>query len=91
MIADITGTLEEIGDAETVGKYRKIDRRRCVVSTSGGYIPIDFVFEQLPLLDNWKVGDRVSIACSIESRKWVNPKGITQYFISLKGHEITKL
>ena len=93
MNVDITGTLKVIEDTKLVGGFNKIKKRTCVVSTSKGYIPVDFTYEvYTAMLDGYEVGDKVRIRCIVEGRAWTKPgSDKEQYFLSLKGVSIDRV
>jgi len=85
----ITGKLATIEDTKSVGSFNKFDKRRCVVYSSSGPMPIDFMYDDTSLLDEYKAGDRVKVVCVLEGREWTSPGREKQYFLSLKGVTIT--
>lgn len=91
MKVNVTGTLGIIEDTKTVGTYKKIDKRRCVVYSGKGPIPIDFTYDEVALLDEYEVGDKVAVFCILEGREWTKPRtSKAQYFLSLRGVTITR-
>ena len=92
MNVDITGIIKIIEDTQVVGSFKKIKKRRCVVSTRNGYIAIDFTYEvHTIMLDEYEVGDQVTIYCIVEGRSWTKPgTSKEQYFLSLRGVTITR-
>ena len=91
MKVNVTGPLGIIEETQSVGSYNKIHKRRCVVYSSKGPIPIDFVYDTVTLLDEYKVGDKVSIFCILEGREWTKPgTSKKQYLLSLRGVSITR-
>jgi len=85
----IKGTIIFIGEVESfTGKNFK--KRSCIIRPEGNPIAfqIDFAQDFVSLLDNFNIGEKVIVSAILESRKWVNPQGITKYFLSLTGWEI---
>jgi hypothetical protein len=52
---------------------------------------IDFTYDEVELLDEYEVGDRVSIFCILEGREYTKPGGEKQYFLSLRGVGIDRV
>lgn len=86
---DITGKIERIGEAQNVSATFK--KRELVVRTEEQYpqpLMIEFTQDKTSLLDNYKVGDQVSVSINIRGREWKSPQGEMKYFVSLQGWRI---
>ena len=89
---------------EVVGKIKVIDaekevgnagfkKRDVVVATDEQYpqsISIQFVQDKCEYLDNFKVGDLVTVGINLRGREWSNPLGETVYINTIQGWRITK-
>ncbi len=91
MRVNVKGKLAVIEDTHEVGSSTKFNKRRCVVYSGKGPIPIDFMYDTVALLDEYEVGDQVAIFCILEGREWTKPgTDKKQYFLSLRGVSITR-
>lgn len=88
---EVTGKLKVINDTQEVGAngFRK---REAVVNVPDEKYPqdilIEFVQDKTELLDNFKVGQDVTVSINLRGRSWVNPQGETKYFNSIQGWRI---
>lgn len=90
---EVTGKIKKIDETKTFGAsgFRK---REMVVTTNEQYpqmLLVEFVQDKCDLLDNFNVGDDVSIAINLRGKLWVNPEGIEKYFNSIQGWRIEPL
>jgi hypothetical protein len=88
----ITGTIKVLGKTQDVSdKFRK---RELVLTETVGqrpqFIPIEFTQDRTALLDGFKVGDEVNVACYVNGREWTGRDGVTKYFLSLSGNRIDR-
>lgn len=86
---DITGKIEKIGDVQNVSATFK--KRELVVRTEEQYpqpLMIEFTQDKTSLLDNYKLGDQVTVSINIRGREWKSPQGDMKYFVSLQGWRI---
>lgn len=86
----VTGKVKLINETQTFGSngFRK---RELVVTTDEQYpqmILIEFIQDKCDLLDNYSVGQDVTISINLRGREWVNPQGETKYFNSIQGWRI---
>ena len=51
-------------------------------------ISLEFVQDRTELLDNYEVGQEVTVWFDVTGRKWEAPDGTTKYFNTLKGWRI---
>ena len=87
---EISGKIKVINDTKTYGEsgFRK---RELVITTEGEYpqsIMIEFVQDNVGLLDPFKIGQNVKVSFNLRGREWVNPEGETKYFNSITGWKI---
>lgn len=86
----VTGKIKLIGEVKTFGAngFRK---REMVVTTDEQYpqhIMIEFVQDKCDVLNNFQVGQDVTVSINLRGREWVNPQGETKYFNSIQGWRI---
>jgi len=87
---EVSGRIKVIGETQTFGAngFRK---RELVVETFDQYpqsIMIEFVQDNVNVLDQYKIGDEVRVFINLRGREWVNPEGVTKYFNSIQGWRI---
>lgn len=86
----VTGKVKLINEEQTFGSngFRK---RELVVTTEEQYpqmIMIEFTQDKCDLLNNYKVGQDVTVSINLRGREWVNPQGEAKYFNSIQGWRI---
>lgn len=84
---EVSGRIKVIGDTQTFGAsgFRK---RELVVETFDQYpqpIMVEFVQDNVNLLDQYQLGQEVRVFINLRGREWVNPEGVTKYFNSIQG------
>jgi hypothetical protein len=87
-MSEVIGKIIVLNDTETVGSAGTFKKRLVVVETSEQYaqkVPIDFVQDKCSVLDNYKVGDNVTVSINIRGNEY-NGK----YYVSLNGWKISK-
>ena len=87
-MSEVIGKVYQLGDTQVVGSAGTFKKRTIVIETSEQYaqkIPIDFVQDKCDVLNNYKVGDNVSVAINIRGNEY-NDK----FYVSLNGWKITK-
>lgn len=87
---EVTGKIKLIGGVETFGAngFRK---REVVVETFDQYpqpIMIEFVQDNVSMLDQYQVGQEVRVFINLRGREWTNPEGVVRYFNSIQGWRI---
>ena len=91
---EVTGQIKVIGKVQSFGKAEKpFLKRELVVTTTEQYpqmIMIEFVQDKTDLLNNYKIGDDVTVSINLGGREWVNPEGVAKYFNSITGWRIEK-
>lgn len=86
-MSEIKGKIIHIGQTETVGNAFK--KRQVVVETAETYpqrISIDFVQDKTSLLDQFQVGNEVSVSVNIRGNAF-NGK----WYVNLSGWRISKV
>ena len=89
-MSELTGKIKKIDDAKTFGA-KGFRKREMAITTPDQYpqnILIEFVQDNCDLLDNFKVGDDVTIQINILGRIWTNPEGVDVYFNGIQGWRI---
>ena len=87
---ELSGTIKVINETQTIGE-KGFRKREVVLSTKEEYpqdILIEFVQDKCDLLDNYGIGQEVSISINIRGREWINPEGVARYFNSIQGWRI---
>ena len=88
---ELSGTIKVINETQTIGE-KGFRKREVVLSTKEEYpqdILIEFVQDKCDLLDNYGIGQEVSISINIRGREWINPEGVARYFNSIQGWKIS--
>lgn len=84
--------MEVIGKLKYIGATTQVSatfsKREVVVVTNEQYpqsILIEFSQDKCSILDNYQVGQDVTVSINLRGREWVNPQGETRYFNSIQG------
>lgn len=90
---EITGKIKEIFDTQQFGNngFRKRD---IVITTDEQYpqhLLVEFYQDKTDVLDQFNIGETVTISINLRGREWVNPQGETKYFNSIQGWKINRL
>ena len=88
---ELTGTIKVINETQTFGE-RGFIKRELVLTTKDEYpqdILIEFVQDKVDVLDNFGIGEEVSISINIRGREWIDPEGVAKYFNSIQGWKIS--
>lgn len=88
---ELSGTIKVINETQTIGE-KGFRKREMVLSTKEEYpqdILIEFVQDKCDLLDNYGIGQEVTISINIRGREWINPEGVARYFNSIQGWKIS--
>jgi len=86
----ITGKVLNVGTTETFGA-KGFRKRNLIIETSEKYpqeVCIEFVQDNVSLLDSYKLDDNIEIEYNIRGRKWESPSGEIKYFTSIQGWKI---
>ena len=87
----VHGKIKLINPEQNVSTSFK--KREFVVTTEEQYpqhIQLEFTQDKCDLLNNYKVGDSVSVGINFRGREWVNPQGETKYFNTIQAWRIEK-
>jgi hypothetical protein len=85
---EIQGKLLEISD--TVQVKETFRKRDFVVEYADNpqypeYVKFECIQDKCDMLDNYSVGQEVTVSFNLKGRKWVDPQGETKYFNSLQA------
>ena len=85
---EIQGKLLEISD--TVQIKETFRKRDFVVEYADNpqypeYVKFECIQDKCDMLDNYSVGQDVTVSFNLKGRKWVDPQGETKYFNSLQA------
>lgn len=86
----ITGKVLEVGTTQTFGA-KGFRKRDLIIETNEKYpqqICIEFVQDNVTLLDSYQLDDNIKIDYNIRGRKWESPQGDIKYFTSIQGWKI---
>ena len=86
----VSGKIKLINETQTFGAsgFRK---RELVLTTEEQYpqmLLIEFVQDKVDLLDQYQVGQDVTVQINLRGREWINPEGVAKYFNSITGWRI---
>jgi len=87
---EVSGKIKLINGSRSYGEKR-FRKRSLVLTTSDHYsqsLLIEFTQDKCDLLDNYKIGDKVTIAINLRGKEWLSPDGGTKYFNSINGWRI---
>jgi hypothetical protein len=86
---EITGRIKEIYPEKQISAtFRK---REAVITTLEQYpqhILIEFIQDKVDLLNNYQVGQEVTVSINLRGREWTAPDGQVKYFNSIHGWRI---
>lgn len=84
---EVTGKVILVGKTESVGQ-NGFTKRQIVVETAEQYpqkLAIDFVKDKCTILDDYKVGDEVTVSINLRGSEYNG-----RYFVNLQGWKISK-
>lgn len=88
---ELKGLVLLIGEKESFPNG--FEKRNIVLKTNEQYpqeIQIEFIKDNMKLIENLKVGDKITVGINIQGNDWVDPKtGKTRYFVSIKGWRLS--
>lgn len=88
----LQGTIKKISDIQTFASG--FQKKYLVLLTEEQYpqpIQIDFLSDNLDLLNTFSVGEKVKVNIGIRGREWTSPQGEVRYFNSITGWRIERL
>lgn len=88
---NVTGKLVEI--FETVKIKESFQKREFVLEYSSNpkypeLVKFEVVQDKCSILDNFKVGQEISVEFDLRGRKWIDQKGAVKYFNTLQAWRI---
>ena len=88
---EIQGRLLEIFDEMQVNDRFK--KREFVIEYADNpqypeYIKLECIQDKCNILDNFKIGQDVTVSINLKGRKWTDPKGEVKYFNTLQAWRI---
>lgn len=89
---EVLGFIKVIEPMQNVSA--SFQKRDFVVTTEEQYpqhILLQFTQDKCDLLNNYKVGDKVSVSINLRGREWVNPQGETKYFNTIQAWKIANI
>ena len=91
-MSKLNGKLIVKNDVKTYGDngFRK---REIVIETEDKYpqkVLIELIQDNVDLINDYNLGDYVSISYNVNGREWINPEGEAKYFNSITGWRIEK-
>lgn len=90
---ELKGKIKAIDETKSYGTSN-FKKRDIVIETQEQYpqpILVSFQQDRCDLLNNYKVGDIVTIGINLRGREWQNPQGETKYFNEIVGWKINKV
>ena len=92
MSNSITGTIKVI--SETIGVSEKFKKREFVVTDNSEpkypqHISLQFTQDKCMLLNNFDIGDNVTVKYNVRGREWTDNKGELKHFNSLEAWSIS--
>jgi hypothetical protein len=88
---EIEGKIKVINPTKEVSDSFK--KRELVVTTDEQYpqhILIEFIQDKCSALDNFKVGDGVSVSINVKGKEYTNKNGEVNYFNQLQGWRVSR-
>ena len=85
-----SGVIHSVNDTQQITET--FSKREFVVTDNAEqyakYINFELVKDKCDLIDNFSIGQMVTIDFNLEGRLWVNPQGVEKCFNSLKAWKI---
>lgn len=88
--------MEVIGKIKVINAEQQVSasfkKRELVVTTDEQYpqhILIEFAQDKCDLLNQFQVGQPVSVSINLRGREWINPQGEAKYFNQVQGWRIS--
>lgn len=86
----LTGLIKVIRDTQVISE--KFQKREFVVTDSSSQYPQDILFQltqdRVNSIDEFKVGDQVTVSFFLRGREWTNKEGKVMYFNSLDAWKV---
>ena len=88
----VAGKLMVINATQVISE--KFSKRTFVVETSDQYpqqVEFQLTQDKCDYLDQYKLGEKVSVSINIRGRAWTNPAGEVKYFNTLEAWKLERL
>ena len=88
---ELQGTVKKLFEIQTFPSG--FQKREMVLLTQEQYpqpVKIEFLSDNISLLDNIVEGEVVKVSINIRGREWTNPQGEVVYFNSITGWRVEK-
>ncbi len=89
---EIKGTIIFKGETKEYGS-NGFTKREFAVKTEEQYpqeIGLELVKDKCELLDQYNLGDNITVSINLRGNSWTNPQGEVKYFNSLQGWRIER-
>lgn len=92
---EVKGKIKLKGETETFGANGFRKRTIVLLDDSNEqypqFISVDFTQDKCDVLNDYNIGDEVSVSINVGGREWINPEGVAKYFNSITGWRIEKV
>ena len=90
---EVKGKILEINDTQQISD--RFQKREFVIEYVENpqypeYIKFECIQDKVSMLDDYAVGDEVTVFFNLKGRKWTDPKGEVKYFNSLQAWRMQK-
>jgi len=91
----LSGFIKVIEETEVIND--KFQKRSVIVDTADPVdkypnpINLELHQEAVTDIDGYNIGDEVKVLYHVNGREWVNPQGVSKYFVTLKIASLEKL
>lgn len=90
---EVKGKILEINDTQQISD--RFQKREFVIEYAENpqypeYVKFECIQDKVSLLDEYSVGDEVTVFFNLKGRKWTDPKGEVKYFNSLQAWRMQK-
>ncbi len=90
---EVQGKIKKISETQTFGS-NGFQKRELVVTTNEQYpqmLLVEFVQDKCEILNNYRIGDEVTVSINLRGKEWISPEGNAKYFVTIQGWRINKL
>lgn len=90
---EVKGKILEINDTQQISD--RFQKREFVIEYAENpqypeYVKFECIQDKVSMLDDYAVGDEVTVFFNLKGRKWTDPKGEVKYFNSLQAWRMQK-
>jgi len=90
---EVKGKILEINDTQQISD--RFQKREFVIEYAENpqypeYVKFECIQDKVSMLDEYAVGDEVTVFFNLKGRKWTDPKGEVKYFNSLQAWRMQK-